>query len=65
MSSFKVLVTVLSCVLIAYTAQTLWTRYNASRYKEKVIRNLQTLDEVRAHAKIFDKPEVIKVRDFQ
>ena len=64
MNGFKIFVTIVICVLAAFYAQKLWGDWNRSRYRDKVVRNLETLDEIRSHAKLFDKPEVIKVRKF-
>lgn len=64
MGSLKVFLAVLTAAFVAFYAQKLWTNYTKSIYKDKLIRNLQTLDELRSHAKLFDKPEIIKVRLF-
>ena len=65
MGGLKIFLTIVTCVLFAFYAQKLWSNWSRARYRDKVIRNLETLDEIRRHAKLFDKADVIKVRIVQ
>ena len=61
MSTSGYVVGFLALLAAAYFGQRFWVKTGQNVYRNKLVRTMETYNEIRDHAKEFDKKEIIKV----